>query len=261
MSAWSLQDTLNELKFTVTGAGRTGMHYTAIILHKLDFNVGVERLESGRNSKGVINNKDKPSWKRVAFPHGGPMEVSCTWWMVQHLDKYNGPILHQLRHPLLTLSSMVARRMINRSFVSRPKKFSREWKIPNYSKKIYAMKVFTRANEICEERGNPIRTFKIEELDPPLMYDLLDWAGYQRPMKDVISAMTGINTFMGNRHSHIIYNVDSLPYGEDREKFIDQGERYGYDMYEDLGKTRIPLQGIDKKHFDAVDKPSVKRNR
>lgn len=103
------------ISFVITGAPRSGTHYTAELLSAAGLRVGHEQLfelAPRLGCKERLGRSTFRSWLSKARMEAkwltSPLDGDVSWLAVPYLDRFDGAVLLQLRDPLKVVASMSA---------------------------------------------------------------------------------------------------------------------------------------------------------
>ena len=186
----------------IIGCGRSGTTYTSIFFKSIGIYIGHERLKKDGIS----------SWYLVSDQHKVPL--GPTYYEIKKLDLV---IVHQIRHPLQSVSSMQALGKSSWEFLSDEIDID----LTNDTKILMAMKYWYYWNLKAEKKS--VFSYQIEKIDK-IFHELLAIGNF--PVKDIpnnISKKT-------NTRKHIDLNWSNLEM-EDKvltQKIKKLSIKYGY---------------------------------
>lgn len=145
--------------FLVTGTPRSGTHYTSAVLKEIGLKVRHEELDED----GTV------SWKHIG---SGFFNVAERKRTTEISDPGFTHVIHQVRHPLKSISSMQTLRACSWDFMARHVKIDLKASLP-----IKSMQAWVGWNGLIEERAQ--WRFRIEDI-PDVFGELLERLG-QKP--------------------------------------------------------------------------------
>lgn len=204
------------MTFVVAGTGRCGTTWLSDVLTSAGVPVGHEDVWT------VSGRVERPDLAGDVSMYAAPF-----------LDRWDGPVLHMVRHPLACIGSLVG------------------WELPSEpnaqgdgGKFVWEHLGFTSSgdrvtdsarywcdwNEMCE-RGSPNLRFHVEDIDAVWLSSTMRWLGWSAPVADVKRAML--------KHRPLDYRASAhraplrLEWSDIREPELGRvrrlAERYGYD--------------------------------
>ncbi len=219
---------INDLKFVVSGCWRSALHYTGIIFTRLGFNCGYGvnwALNTGFDHVGG----NSRSWKKVPFPKKEiKAEGVSSTFAAPFLKEFNGIVLHQTRHPLYSVNSLLQRgyeigyasKFVDITDIAGEKKI--------VDRKV-AMRIYVKWHKFCENTGQQYIRYQIERLTPKMITEFCEILGEPKPISKIEEAMN-IPKHIGTPKGYKMkYSWEDLPDCTDKDILHKTGIRYGYD--------------------------------
>lgn len=140
---------MNPPRALILGTGRSGSGYIAQVL---------------RAARVVCGHED---WYNPWDSHVDGLDIESSWAaIVEGVDDFEGPIFHQVRHPLDVISSLLKQRSAGRYAAMRDRMFPY---IPDDPVEVALFNWFYFV-EACEHVAQ--RTWRLEDIDAPLIIDI-----------------------------------------------------------------------------------------
>lgn len=213
---------INDLKFVISGCYRSALHHTCIIFTSLGFNCSYglkQTLNTGLDHAGG----DSRTWKNVPFPKKEiKVEGVSSAFAAPFLKDFNGIVLHQTRHPLRSVNSLIQRGYLTTFNLDRFVDITDE-------KEIVAMRIYVKWHKFCENTGRQYIRYQVERLTPKMIAEFCEILGEPKPISRIGEAMNipkNIGTPGGYKMK---YSWKDLPDCNDKDILYKTGLRYGYD--------------------------------
>lgn len=197
--------------FVVVGTGRCGTTFTASALTALG-------IDCGHESWWTVD----PSGRRPGL-HG-----DASWLAVPFLGDYQGAVLHQVRHPLDVIRSLVGIGMFtdprhggyqNLAFEHLPGLVGDDL--------TDAMRWYVGWNASCERFAH--HRFRIEDLDASLLVQLAADVGHPVDRSTAVRALADVRLDRNSRRRAGL-RWDDLPDGSLKRKLREMADAYGYEV-------------------------------
>jgi len=188
------------LRAVVVGTGRSGSGYIARALTAAGVRCGHEQVWGfGKPDSQLVV---ESSWLAVRF-----LPLPFVIW-------------HQVRHPEAHLRSRITATVRPDPRLAR---LRGEWFPPHPDPVIHAMRRYVVWNLACERWAS--RRWRVEDVDGGLVAELAAEIGVACDPARVAEVPTDVNK---HTRDEVVWTLDDLPAGADRDAVMAMGERYGY---------------------------------
>jgi hypothetical protein len=195
-------------RFVIVGTGRCGTGYTAKVLTEGGIPCGHEEIYRGR--------RITKTWRLIG---------DASYLAVPHLADFPGIVLHQVREPVAVVRSLVGTRFFDRTdhyleIVARYLELTGDPVVD-------AMRYWIDWNHRCEHHAD--LTYRVEDLPDrlPEIVTLIDPGKTGSVMAAAARVSTSTNT---RQRAEEIGSIDDLPGGKQKDRLVEMGRRYGYDL-------------------------------
>lgn len=194
----------------VTGTGRCGTGYVATLLNAVAIPATHE---------GVWSTETRPwSWQRV----------ECSWLAVPHLESFDGPIVHLVRHPLDVINSLMGIEFftnpVHGDYVARAREIV---DLDGLEPLEQAMKFWVEMNRLIEPHASA--RFQIEQIGPEDFAAIAEATGARHSPHEMAAAMEKIPTNVNSRN-RASFAWDDLPDGDLKVELEQLAKEYGYEL-------------------------------
>ncbi len=194
----------------IVGTGRSGSGYIAQVLGRCGVVAGHEDFWNPHNRR-------RPG-----------LQVDSSWMAVPDLAEYEGVVIHQVRDPLLVLSSLLNGDL--RSFGSRA-----QWdfilrhipEVADLGETEGFMRFIVGWCERADSRA--VLRYRVEDLDAGLVVRIGELLGIQIPPERARAALDQVPTSFNRHTPGPELDPEDLPRGATRDAFIELRRRYGYE--------------------------------
>lgn len=155
----------------------------------------------------------------------GQGRVDVSWVAVTHLAELEGEVLHQVRHPMRTLESVLASRMLDPpGWMTRRALMGTCPEMGDQPPIEAAMLAIAACVEAAEERS--VLTWRVEDLDVGLLTELCERLGHTVSEPRARDALEQDTTTLFDPPTPL--TADDLPTGQAKDRFLSLVERFGY---------------------------------
>ena len=211
---------LHDLEFVVVGSGRSGTRYASALFDALHIPCGHEAVFSAH----------QPSARRLIG--------DASFGVVPYLDEFKGVVLHQVRHPLSVLASMLAT-----NFFDRPENYDPYYRlitsvIPTIdrldSQMLKAMHFIVVWNKLCEDEA--VLRWRLEDLTAETICRATEVVGHKRTLADCRDAIAIVPRGINRLEQHGIRRIEldwgDLPDCNEKTNLAELASRYGYEVFD-----------------------------
>lgn len=195
--------------FAIVGTGRSGTGFMSAALRAAGIDCGHEEW-----------------WGPTGTTRRAGMDGDCSWLAVPDLLGFGGPVLHQVRHPLDVIRSLVGIRMF-----TDPAHRAFRWfmyaELPGLRGDDVqdAMLWYVEWNARCERHAD--LRYRVEDVDADLLVDIARVAGHPIDHATAVEALRQVPPrFNGRPRADLGW--DDLPSGMLRDRLVAAATRYGY---------------------------------
>lgn len=197
--------------FAIVGTGRSGSGFISRLLRAAGVNCGHEEW-----------------WGPGAESGPGGLDGDSSWLAVPRLGDFPGPVLHQVRHPLDVVRSLVGIRMF-----SNPEHTAFRWFMYAHVRGLTgddvldSMRWYVDWNRRCEQHA--AWRYRVEDVDTDLVVRITEAVGFPITHEVAAAALDEVpTTFNHRRRAELSW--DDLPAGELRDQLAEIADAYGYDL-------------------------------
>ena len=201
------------LRFLVVGTIRSGTAYTAQVLNRAGIACG----------HGWVYTPDGVR----RYPH---VEIlgDAAPLAVPFVADFAGLVLHQVRHPLKVIGSLVGSTPTGNPLAHGPEgEFLMHHFVAHGDPLGDAMRYYVEWNSRCERHNGYLR-YRIEDLDAGLILRIADLIGQAVDPAAVARALAAVPTDFNTRYRARRLGWDDLPEGPSRDALARLADRYGY---------------------------------
>lgn len=197
--------------FAIVGTGRSGSRFISAALQAAGIDCGHESW-----------------WGPTANRRVPGLDGDSSWLAVPHLDEFDGPVLHQVRHPLDVIRSLVGITMF-----SNPEHREFRWFMYAHQPGLTgddvhdAMLWWTEWNRRCERHA--VLRYRVEDVDADLLAHIAAVAGHPIGVGDAAVALEQVPNNVNSRPRAQL-TFDDLPAGPLRDQVAEQADEYGYTL-------------------------------
>lgn len=232
------------LRFVVTGTGRSGTGYIAQLLRAAGLRCGHEdwftwvpgvrdhqtipRTSLRMRLRGPMS-RLREEWRR----RRQRLDGDASWMAVPSLMRFKGMVFLQLRHPLAVISSLVSHR-----FFSDPSRYGVWLRFAHAHFQgtgddvLDAMRWWVQWNAWADPHAD--LTYHLEELDVPLLTDMLDMLGLEDPESRARHSLATVPVTVNSAQSRGVtvrrLSWDDLPSGAAKQRLREAAASYGYSL-------------------------------
>ena len=198
-------------KFVIIGTGRSGTTYIAELLTECGIPCGHETIFDYRGITKRFGYKGDVSW--LALPY---------------LSNFNGTVLHQTRHPMKVINSLLGINFFTHNSFEPFRNFASQYFYFSGDEVNDAMRWYTNWNTWCEEYAS--FRFKVEELDE--MYaDLLKAININDiNIQERFRIALNKKEKSTNTRAKMNLTFSDLPNGRDKDALLEISQKYGYQI-------------------------------
>ncbi|MFW5847918.1 MAG: hypothetical protein ACOCVF_03280 [bacterium] len=196
-------------RFVITGTGRCGTGYISKLLTEYGINCGHEAIFS---YNGVRNK----------FGYTG----DASWLAAPYLQKYNGIVIHQVRHPLRVINSLLGIKFFDNSAKNPYSKFAKHYCKTTNDVLKDTMKFYILWNRMCEE--NAIFRYQVEKIDksfPQIIQTIIP--NHKYDSKKAYNVLQNTSKKINTRNKEK-YKLKDLPDGNLKSELVRLAADYGY---------------------------------
>jgi hypothetical protein len=209
---------INDFRFLVVGSGRSGTQYASKLFTELGIPCGHETLF------------------RLTSASGQTLVGDASFGAVAYLDEFQGIILHQVRHPLRVLRSILAT-----GFFDRPDKYLFYYQLiesvlpqidQRKSSLHKAMYYIVEWNRLCEQAAT--MCWRIEDLDAETLSRASSLIGYAKSVELCATVLAQIPQNVnwlelhGLRRNELSWG--DIPECTEKDELMAVAYRYGYSL-------------------------------
>ncbi|MBW3536537.1 MAG: hypothetical protein KY395_02030 [Actinobacteria bacterium] len=230
------------MRFVITGTGRCGTTYMALVLRRTGLRVGHELwfrpYPAGLRDPSVLDRN--PSHEVASRTYemirrrGLRLDGDVSWEAVPRLDRFNGTVLLQLRHPLKVIGSFAGAGFFNRPRPEQPifKNYMRAHFDPSGDELVDGMRWWVDWNTRAAKYAS--FTYRIEDLDEALLADILTHIGHTASPERLTAALNVPEDKRNTGPAPCWYalHVDwsDLPRGLHFDALCEAAAAWGYDV-------------------------------
>jgi len=201
------------LQFLVTGTIRSGTAYTAQVLSR----AGIACGHGWAYPPDGVRRYPHVEILGDAAPLAAPFVAD-----------FPGLVLHQVRHPLKVIGSLVGSTPMGNTLAHGPEgEFLRRPFVRQGDPLVDAMRYYVEWNFQCERHNGYLR-YRIEDFGAGLILRIADLIGQMVDPDAVLQALAAVPTDFNTRYGARRLGWGDLPEGPSRDALARLAERYGY---------------------------------
>lgn len=205
-------EAIGVIDFVVTGTGRCGTGFTSAVLTAAGVPVGHEEwftVDPGRRRDDITGD--------------------VSWLAVPDLDGFSGRVVHQVRHPLEVVRSLVGIGMFS-NLAHGPYRWFMYAHLPGLTTddETDAIRWWVEWNERIEQHAT--MRVRLRDLDAAMFEEVCAHVGHPVPVERLEAAVAAVGTGVNARRRSREYDWDDLPVGAMTDRLKRAAARYGYDV-------------------------------
>lgn len=201
------------LKFLVVGTFRCGTAYTALVLNR----IGIACGHGWTCTPDGVRRYPEIDLLGDAAPLAAPLARD-----------FDGLVLHQVRHPLKVIGSLLGPVGSRNPLVHGPEGASLSRHFDSHGDSLdYAMRHYVEWNARCERHNGYLR-YRVEDFDPGLLLKIADLLGHSVDAEAVSRAIGAVPTDFNTRRVATRMSWSDLDGGPARDATMRMAVRYGY---------------------------------
>jgi hypothetical protein len=206
------------LRFLVVGTFRCGTAYTSLVLNRMGIACG----------NGWVATPDGVRRYPEVELLGDATPLAAT-----RARDFDGLVLHQVRHPLKVIGSLLGTAGTRNPLAHGPEgEFLARHFVSNGDPLDDAMRHYVEWNALCERHNGYLR-YQVERMDATFLVKVADLLGQAVDAALVARALEGVPTDFNTRYSARSLSWSDLPPGPSRDALTSQAARYGYPVLDE----------------------------
>lgn len=229
------------LKFVVTGTGRSGTQYASELFKTAGLRCGHEAYFKTMPGPGELGPVRSDRLRHIRVPIGRlrehrrrralDLEGDASWMAAPRLEKFEGLVFLQLRHPAKVARSLLQKHFFTDSTNPRPhQKYALRFFTPTDDPIDDVLRFWLFWNEMAAERAHLI--YAVEALDAELFAGILDRLDVANPTAKAAQALGAVpktvNAARQPRTKPLRWA--DFPDTETKQRVAAAAERWGYDV-------------------------------